>query len=315
MSIPPTDFLNTLWNFTFQSPTLSPYRNALDDIIQPLLHANGVLHNLPIVISQSLQGDASQVASLKAAWSCIYRAAKLFDDIEDGDSPLPLAQGINQGLGVLWVAHALLGDAGTGWTAEVRLAVLNRLHPCLLRATAGQQLDVEQAHIVPPRSTPDEWVAIATAKSGELLGWVTWASAWVLTEDATVADAFARFGINLGILLQVVDDFEGVWGANGTDLTQPTLTLPLCYAMMVAEAPIQAEITALLIHARHGDGDAALTLRTLLEQLGSREFLWTVAHHHAHQAEAAVAGLETVDSTVLRQLLTTLFPPYQHRGL
>jgi geranylgeranyl pyrophosphate synthase len=315
MSITPLNFLHALWESTFQPRALSNYGKALKEVVEPLLGADGILHRLPLVVCQSLQGTPATVASLQAAWSCIYRAAKIFDDLEDGESRLPLAEGINQGLGVLWTAHALLGDDGTGWTPEVRLAVLNRLHPALLRATAGQQLDIEQAHPVPPICTPDEWMVIAEAKSGELLGWATWSSAWVVTENKAVADAFAQFGINLGILLQVVDDFEGVWGTVGKDLIQPTLTLPLCYAMMVADSPTQLELTRLITQARQGNGDAASVLRTRLEAIGTREFLWTVAHHYAQQAEAAVSGLEWVDTSHLRQLLTTIFPPYQQASL
>lgn len=300
--------LNILWKTAFNNPILLPYEQSLGAVLDPLLRAEGSLHTLPSLVSRTLHKDPIQLTALTTAWSCIYRAAKLFDDVEDGDSPLALSEAINQGLGLLWVAHGLLENPATPWSAESRLAVLNRLHPCLLRATAGQHLDIVQANHPSLRCTPDEWTSIAAAKSGELMAWVTWASAWVLTEDGTIADAFADFGMNLGILLQVLDDFEGVWGKDANDLAQPALTLTLCYATMVADGEMQAILTRLIEQAQQGDTAAVAALRSHLEALGTREFLWAVAQHHAQAALAAVAPLSAVDPLPLQQFLRSIFP-------
>jgi geranylgeranyl pyrophosphate synthase len=308
MLTPSGAFLATLWQTVFNDIAGNRYGQALDTLLQPLLQAEGVLHTLPLLVARAYRQPPESVEPLKAAWSCIYRAAKMFDDIEDGDNPLALTEAINQGLGLLWVAHALLENESLHRSPSVRLAVLNKLHPALLRATAGQQADVEYAQSETPYCTPDEWVTIAAAKSGELVGWVTWASAWVLTENSDHADAFADFGNHLGILLQVVDDFEGVWGANGKDLAQPALTLPVCYAMMVSPAEGQQHLRGLLAQAWQGDTHAQQTLRTGLETIGAREFLWTVAHHHAQRAKNALAPIADIDTAPLSHLLKTVFP-------
>lgn len=308
MLSPSGSLLATLWQTTFNDILFQSYGQALDTLLQPLLHTEGSIHHLPILVAHAFQQPPERLEPLKAAWSCIYRAAKLFDDIQDGDTSLHLAHEINQGLGLLWVAHRLLADENNNWLPQQRLAVLDRLHPCLLRATAGQQIDVEVAQSDKPFTTPEEWVTIAAAKSGELLEWVTWSSTRILTDQSDSAAALGEFGKQLGILLQVVDDFEGVWGPTAKDLSQPALNLTFCYGMTVAPADVQKALWDTLQQAWHGNTRAQAVLRAQLEQLGGREFLWTVAQHHARIAQNAIATVQGIDPTPLHQLLKKVFP-------
>lgn len=310
MAADPNDPLTTLWQSAFAESLESPYGVDLLRLVQSRRKQGTPLEMLPDVVCRALGGSLERVAPLTMAWRLIYLAAKLFDDIQDGDSTLPLASGINQGLGVLWTAHYFLESDATGWAPSVRLQILARLHPQLLRANAGQEEDIRLASQIPLTYTPDEWSAIATAKSGDLLSWATWAAAWVLTQNLSVAEAFATFGRHLGILLQALDDFEGIWGKKGDDLTRSALSLPLSYAYMVADSATQESLTHLLQQARAGTNDAVAEARTLLATVGAREFMWAVAQSHAKAAYGAIMECEGVQLQPLNAFLKTIFPPF-----
>lgn len=306
----PNDPLTTLWHDAFADTLQSHYGADLLRLVQSRRKEGTPLEMLPDVVCQSLGGPLAAVAPLTMAWRLIYLAAKLFDDIQDGDSTLPLASGINQGLGVLWTAHYFLENDATGWSPAVRLQLLGRLHPHLLRANTGQEEDIRLASHLPPTYTPDEWSAIASAKSGDLLSWATWSAAWLLTQKEAVADAFATFGQHLGILLQALDDFEGIWGKKGNDITHIALSLPLSYAYMVADTETQNTLTHLLQQARAGSTDAVAETRTLLATVGAREFMWAVAQSHAKAAYGAMVECEGVQLHPIITFLKTIFPPF-----
>lgn len=310
MSADPNDLLTTLWRSAFTDILQSSYESELYALVHSKLAGGTPLEKLPEVVCHSLGGNVGVIAPLTTAWRLIYLAAKLFDDIQDGDSTLPLASGINQGLGVLWTAHYFLESDATGWSPRVRLQVLARLHPHLLRANAGQEEDIRLAPHLPISYTPDDWSAIASAKSGDLLSWAAWATAWVLTEDSVIAEAFATFGRHLGILLQVLDDFEGIWGKKGNDIAQLALSLPLSYAYTVADTDIQEVLTRLLEAARIGSDDAIVEVRVLLSTLGAREFMWAVAQTHTQGAYHAIAAVSGVNANLLVSLLKLIFPPF-----
>ncbi len=311
MSSDPNDILSTLWRQTFTENLPGSYRDDLFTLVKGKTEGGTSLERLPDWVCSSVGGDAAVIAPISMAWRYIYLAAKLFDDVQDGDSRLPAAAAINQGLGVLWVAHSFLETDDTGWPPDVRLEVLRRLHRHLLRANGGQDADIRLAPFLPLEYTPDDWDRIASAKSGDLFYWTAWATAWVLTQQAEASEACGTFGRHLGILLQVLDDFEGIWGKGGSDIGRVALNLALSYAYTVADADIRIRLTNLLAEGRTGAVDNVAEVRSLLDGMGTREFMWTVAQMHARMAYDAIANVPGVDPAPLAAILGQVFPPFQ----
>ncbi len=293
----------------------NPYRHSLTTLITPTLESepdHPSLLSLPTLVATCYGVASATLTALTAAWRCLYLAVKVIDDVEDGESPA--ARTLNQGLGLLWVTYGTLERSFVESCPHTRHAVMSRLHETLLRACAGQQSDVTFSGTLPTAYTPDDWLAIAEHKSGVLLEWAAWSAAWLATENSTHADAFGRFGRYVGILLQAVDDFEGVWGSGAADLTTGALSLPLSYAYMILPPPEQRRLTALLLEARQGNTLAVYQTQAWLTELGAREFMWVASHTYAHMAYEAIATLSAPITCIepLCRLLTTLFPAFDN---
>ncbi|RLC88114.1 MAG: hypothetical protein DRI37_05575 [Chloroflexi bacterium] len=93
----------------------------------------------------------------------------------------------------------------------------------------------------------------------------------------------------MGVLLQVADDFNGVWHSEGiSDLVAGGLTLPVCYAFSVAGAEERDHLKALLKRAAQGDNVAEVQARQLLTDLGAQAYLLVVGRVQYRQALEAL---------------------------
>src|SRR5450759_1291544 len=94
---------------------------------------------LPTIICSAISGETGKAIPVTAGWQLIQIAAKLFDDIEDGEATDRIANATNLATGFLFAAHHALDrliDYGVSHEQSNQVKVgLN--HACL-RACAGQ---------------------------------------------------------------------------------------------------------------------------------------------------------------------------------
>ncbi len=268
--------------------------------------------NLPALAYLAAGGDGRAVMPVVAAWQAVHLALKLFDDVEDGDAGDHPSEAINTGTGLLMAAQVALEQLAAygvslGAARSVRLA----FGRAVLRACVGQQSDLVAGRDPGASTDPDGWLEIAGSKSGELLGWAAWAGALVGTSDERTASCYHEYGYHLGVLLQVADDFNDVWRADGSsDLARGRLTLPVCYALHVATDEGRAFLTDLLERAAVGDGPADAEARQMLIDLGAQTYLLAVARVQYQQAAAALQNAGGIGASVpqLSTLLDQVLP-------
>jgi geranylgeranyl diphosphate synthase type I len=153
-----------------------------------------------------------------AAIEFLRTALDAFDDVQDQDGDLMITYGapmmINAAMALHEMAQLALGDA------RIPLPLRPLLHQALasdtLRAVGGQTLDIafEQRAQV----TMDDAVDMTERKSGSLVGLTYRLGALVgfygrypdhvLQE---IGDHFAAFGRNLGVTLQLENDWNDAW--------------------------------------------------------------------------------------------------------
>ncbi len=156
---------------------------------------------------------------------------------------------------------------------------------------------------------------IAQAKSGEFLGWAAWSGAVAAGADDSILAHYWQYGYNLGVLLQVADDFNGVWNPKDTsDLATGSLSLPICYALSVAPPKAQADLRQSLERAKQGDICSEILVRQRLIDLGAQAYSLVVAQTQYHQAVAALqlANYPTSDDFGLIALLMNIMPGLKH---
>lgn len=273
------------------------------------------ISRLPLLTCLAVGGEAARAAPVAAAWQLLHFAAKRLDDVQDGDEVDPLSEAIPVAIGLLSVAFLAL-ERLDGVLAPARHAALRRaLHGALLRACVGQFADgaLSSEGAEPPDA--EAWLAVAQAKSGEPLAWAAWAGAWVGGATEAQAEAFRTYGLHLGILLQVADDWASVWNSQApSDLATERPTLAVCYARTVLPEAEWNGLAARLRRARQGDAVAEAEARVHLTETGAQAYLLMVGQVQHRMAEGALAqaGCAPPATAPLRALLDDVFPNLRH---
>jgi geranylgeranyl diphosphate synthase type I len=291
------------------------YRQQLLTILNQGAESDGgvpSVSTLPRLACEASGGDPSLATPVAAAWQLVRLAAKLFDDVEDGQMNGDPAGSINLATGLLFVASLALGELPAQGVSLERVHALNQaLNHAMLRACAGQHTDLAAARTWAAGMDPDAWLETARAKSGELLAWAAWAGALVAGADRPTLACCREYGCHLGVLLQVADDFHDVWySTGGSDLATGQPTLPVCYALSIVQGVERARLVALLDRAAQGDEAAEAQAREWLTDLGAQAYLLVVAQAQYRQALAALqrAGLSLPAGRQLIALLEGVLP-------
>ena len=173
---------------------------------------------------------------------------------------------------------------------------------CLADATAamiaGQALDMafETMEFV----AFDRCLEMEAGKTGALLGCASAIGAILAgASDDTVA-ALDRFGVELGLSFQAVDDLLGIWGDPETtgkptwsDIRQHKKSLPVTAALSSGLAAVE-ELMALLTTAELSESQVERTAQ-LVEQCGGREAAAELAESRLKSALTALDQAEIIE--------------------
>lgn len=275
---------------------------------------SSTIGRLPTLICEANNGDPHRVAPVTEAWQLVRLAVKLLDDVEDGDVSNQQGEIINLATGFLSIAQLALGEISRqDGTFHLSFDLCQALNRAMLQACAGQHTDLiinSQGGIT--NTDLDTWLEIASAKSGEFLGWAAWAGALVADVDEHSLKYYHEYGYHLGVLLQVADDFNGVWNPDGvSDLLAGRLTLPICYAVAMTKAKERDYLRMLLERATYRDNAAITEVQQLLIDMGAQSYMLVVAHMQYQQATTALqhaSSASLADHHQLIALLDQVFP-------
>jgi geranylgeranyl diphosphate synthase, type I len=251
------------------------------------------LLSLPVMCYQALGGEAYDANELDIAWSLLYAAAHLLDNIEDEDGFPPLFEKhrfgeiINITTGMIFCSELILSklilkQKVNPATINILLANFNRL---ALRTCMGQHLDLAL-------DNPDlvtVWKSVS-AKSGDFFALACVCGAALKTSDQKILAAFEIYGHHLGVLIQIANDIEGLWEHDGNlgDLSKSKVTLPVAYAYHV----LPLEKRSALICLVNAPGREAITeARQMILECGALIYLFLEAEKHRCLAQKAIINL------------------------
>lgn len=268
-------------------------RQELQQITRQWMKSNPAtlaIARLPRIACEAVGGNPSMAVPITASWQLVRLAAKLFDDLEDREQVNQFAVTLNAATSLIFAAQLALNELAEVSALDVAQRVSVSLNRAMLRAAAGQHADIVGTHRDGRKETPDDWLEIAEAKSGGLLAWATWAGAIVGgASDELTQKCFYTYGLHLGILLQLADDFNGIWGRYGdNDLATGCLSLPVCYARLVLTPDARDHLESLLDRAISNEKAAEAEAVSILTDSGAQAYLLTVARIHARRAAAAL---------------------------
>jgi geranylgeranyl diphosphate synthase type I len=202
---------------------------------------------LTLLICEAAGGNWRQALPAAASIEILHNFSLVHDDIEDS-SPTRRgratvwkiwgeAQAINVGdamYATAQLAMTRLFDAGV--SAENVVTALRRLNETCIELTQGQCADMqfERREAV----TTAEYMAMIRGKTAVLIGLACELGALIAGADAATVAHYARYGLDLGLAFQVIDDILGVWGDEGTigksaesDILTKKKTLPILYGL------------------------------------------------------------------------------------
>lgn len=241
-----------------------------------------LVHNFSLIHDDVIDGDAER-RHRATIWSLFGTGRAIIV----GDALLALAQRV--------VLEPSL--VGLGPSAERPPLDTVRAARCLADATAsmiaGQALDMafESLHDVDVEGC----LAMEAGKTGALLGCAASIGAVLAGADRESVAALERFGIELGMAFQAVDDLLGIWGDPArtgkpawSDLRQRKKTLPV--AMALATGGHGAEELAALLSCDDLDEAKVARAAELVERCGGRE---VAAEEAERRLEMALMALQS----------------------
>jgi geranylgeranyl pyrophosphate synthase len=245
----------------------------------------------------------------------LHAGSLIVDDIED-ESPyrrgepalhrvcgLPLA--LNTGNFLYFWPLALIERLDVA--EPVRVALERAATRAILRCHLGQALDLSARITELEQSEVRSTVAAATAlKAGSLTELAASLGALCAQADPARARALARFGREVGIALQMLDDFGSIVSAQRCakgheDLTHARPTWPWAWAASELAAPAFDELRGLERRVCSGDAhpeEVARRLRELLAERG-RECIHQRLHSALDTVRAALGPSPVIGELVL----------------
>ncbi|MFF4173392.1 family 2 encapsulin nanocompartment cargo protein polyprenyl transferase [Streptomyces sp. NPDC001744] len=238
---------------------------------------------LVLAAARALGAEETRAVKAAAAVELAHNFTLLHDDIVDGD---PTRRHRPTAWTVFGVPDALItGDAMCALALRLlaedphpsSAAASARLAACVIELCAGQQADCAFEQRGPHEVSLDECTAMATAKTGALLGCACALGALYAGAGEEEVAAMDAFGREAGLAFQLIDDLIGIWGdpdrtgkPAGADLVARKKSLPVV-AALTSGTPAGDEL-AELYSRRVLDAEAVRAAADAVERAGGRDW-------------------------------------------
>ncbi|QGZ50920.1 polyprenyl synthetase family protein [Streptomyces sp. QHH-9511] len=268
-----------MYHFGWEHADGSPAAGQAGKAIRPAL---------VLAATRALGGDPAPAVRAAAAVELTHNFTLLHDDIVDEDptrrhrptawTVFGIPDALIAGDAMLALALRLLAEDGHPASA----AASARLAACVIELCAGQQADCAFEQRGPHEVSLDECLAMATAKTGALLGCACAVGALYAGAGEEEVAAMDAFGREAGLAFQLIDDLIGIWGdpertgkPSGADLVAHKKSLPVV-AALASGTEAGEELAAL--YARTGlDAPAVRAAADAVERAGGRDWAQTEA--------------------------------------
>jgi geranylgeranyl diphosphate synthase type I len=264
-------------------------------------------------------GSAEMAGPAAAAVELLHNFTLIHDDVMDGDRtrrgrPTIWAKwGINNAILLGDAFHSLAirllaQSAPQGHSSALESVV--RLEQTCLQLCGGQFQDCAYESSVTV-GLP-EYLEMAGAKTAALMGCACALGAASAAAHDTTVSAIERFGYELGLAFQAVDDIIGIWGQPGrtgkpvgSDLARRKSTLPVILALN-SQCDASAELSKIYRAEYPMTESEILRATELLEQAGARRAAERYAEDRITAAILLLPeGSTAAELVTLARLVTT----------
>ncbi|GGV55762.1 dimethylallyltransferase [Streptomyces spectabilis] len=281
----------------------------------------GVCLALPILSAEAAGAEAARGVPGAVALELVHISTHMHDDIMDGDAwrrhresvwkVFGIGPAILTGDALLVLALRVLAAAPVSSSAAVRT-----LSDACLDLAAGQALDLAYEGRALEDVDFEDYLDMAGGKTGALYSCALSIGAELVGAPAPAVTALRKAGRDLGIVAQIVDDINGIWGAPAVtgkpvlgDLLRRKKSLPVI-AVLRAQGSVRERFLELWLVDKATDRTARAMLAAL-EDAHAREFCNAQAERYYQQTLAHLEGLDMPDR--VRAGITDLGRFIRHR--
>lgn len=291
---------------------------ALTSALEHLLASGGkrVRPATALLAARLFDAAPAQAVSLGAALEMLHTATLVHDDLIDGSL---LRRGLPT-LNAQWTpgATVLTGDFLFARAAELAaetdsVRVMKVFARTLMVIVNGE---INQMFVGRGQAMRDGYLKRIYAKTASLFAAAAEAGAILGDADERAIDAMRRFGAEMGMAFQIVDDVldftadqERLGKPVGSDLRQGLFTLPvLCY---LERYPEDRDVAALL-NGRSGDVERVARVVAAVRASGAIDEALDEARAYVARAQAALAPMP---NNTYRQALSDLADYFVNRNV
>lgn len=228
---------------------------------------------LPLASCVAVGGSSQEAIPIAAAWKVLNLAIRILDDLEDQDDDTALWTliGLPRAFNFAGALYALCNKmlVKAPWPPNKYKTINDEFIQATIRLAAGQDRDLHGFTY----SLESCW-RIMEDKNASAFELACTTGAMCGTTNATLISACRSFGYHLGIIVQLFDDFEGIWEPTRTsDLVRGKITLPIIYGLTTQHN--RKEELQQLIMDRDFSSDSNQILE-ILDSIDTRHFMvWT----------------------------------------
>jgi|TARA_Y100000768_G_scaffold49571_1_gene32298 geranylgeranyl pyrophosphate synthase len=277
-----------------------------------VLNAGGKrLRPLLFLLAYQLAGGTKQddVMPLALAFELIHTATLVHDDINDEAQqrrgiPTIHAQA---GQAKAVIAGDWLFVQGFGLGGRYSEQIVSVIARCCANIAVSEfhQLD----HVLNLATSPEDYLSIVKGKTAGPFASGCYAAGLVAGLDDEQAKALERFGMELGIAFQLVDDILDLRGdermgkPRGADVYEGKMTLPLIHALTLSHGTHRQRLSELIESFTDDDFDE---LMGLLERSSSMEYAEILVRTHLERAQAELNRFPDSEAKEMMLLITNI---------
>ena len=262
-----------------------------------------------ILLSYTIAGgeDEDEVMPLALAFEMIHTATLVHDDINDGAKfrrNVPTLHERYDSSRAL-IAGDYLFVEGFGLGGRYDEEIVSLMAECCAQIASAELMQLR--HIGNLATTPEDYYHIISGKTAGPFEAGCKAAALVAGADIELANTLGRFGLELGIAFQIVDDLLDLEGdermgkPRGTDVIEGKMTLPLIHTLTLSHGDDRRRLAEVISNFHDGLWDE---LTNLLNRSGSIGYASTLVKNHLTRALEALFEFPESDERDVLEWLT-----------
>jgi octaprenyl-diphosphate synthase len=289
-----------------------PKHGQVAELAGDVLLAGGKrLRPLLVVLAYELVGgrDLEEILPLALAFEMIHTATLVHDDINDNAKTrrgLPtLHERFSQEKAL--IAGDWLFVQGFSLGGRLEGEVVTIIADCcgLIASAEFKQIN----HVMDLTTSPDDYLTIVKGKTAGPFSGGCEGAAVIAGASAEQREALLRFGTEMGISFQLVDDLLDIRGdermgkPRGSDVYEGKMTLPLIHALTILHGPKRQRLVEIILGFSDSMFDELIELLTWADSISYTEILIKT---HIERARSALDLFEESQAKHALQAITDL---------